>query len=376
MSGQGAKKEEEESYLLLTTVQGEKVRAAQKEIMYMEAFAHTVQIHTKEEILEVRCGINTLEEQLEGKNFIRCHRSYIVGLAYAARIKKKELLLDDGTSVPVSRRLFQEVNRAFVAYYRREERGKDLRIMSIWLAVVYITAFLLAAVGLSFLIRWYLTRLVDRRIEGFQNDLISRQVDEVENMYRQMRGWRHDFRNHIQTMLILMENGENQRLKEYLEGLNADLTEVDQVLKTGNVMADAILNSKLSLARAKGIAVNAKAKVPDRMRISDVNLCAMLGNLLDNAIEACLRIEEPEKRFIRVYIGIMKQQLYISVTNSMGKRPEKTGGRFLSSKSGRDEMARFGFGLMRIDVIAEQNGGYVNRQNEEGVFATEVMLPL
>lgn len=84
-----AKKEEEESYLLLTTVQGEKVRAAQKEIMYMEAFAHTVQIHTKEEILEVRCGINTLEEQLEGKNFIRCHRSYIVGLAYTARIKRR-----------------------------------------------------------------------------------------------------------------------------------------------------------------------------------------------------------------------------------------------------------------------------------------------
>lgn len=204
--------------------------------------------------------------------------------------------------------------------------------MSIWLAVVYITAFLLAAVGLSFLIRWYLTRLVDRRIEGFQNDLISRQVDEVENMYRQMRGWRHDFRNHIQTMLILMENGENQRLKEYLEGLNADLTEVDQVLKTGNVMADAILNSKLSLARAKGIAVNTKAKVPDRMRISDVNLCAMLGNLLDNAIEACLRIEEPEKRFIRVYIGIMKQQLYISVTNSMGKDLRKQAAVFCPRK--------------------------------------------
>ena len=74
--------------------------------------------------MEVRCGINTLEEQLEGKNFIRCHRSYIVGLAYTARIKKKELLLDDGTSVPVSRRLFQEVNRAFVAYYRREESGE------------------------------------------------------------------------------------------------------------------------------------------------------------------------------------------------------------------------------------------------------------
>nr|WP_308628030.1 GHKL domain-containing protein [uncultured Eisenbergiella sp.] len=248
--------------------------------------------------------------------------------------------------------------------------------MELWMAGIAIAGILLAAGSISLFFRWYLTRLVDRRIEGFQKDLISRQIDEVENMYRQMRGWRHDFRNHIQTMLILLQNGEMERLEDYMNSLNEDLTKVDQVLKTGNVMADAILNSKLSLAGARGIAVNAKAKVPSRMRISDVNLCAVLGNLLDNAIEACMRIEDPDKRFIRVYIGTMKQQLYISVTNSMGKKPEKTGGRFLSSKSGRDEMARFGFGLMRIDVIAEQNGGYVNRQNEEGVFATEVMLPL
>ena len=215
--------------------------------------------------------------------------------------------------------------------------------MKLWLAAAGGLGIILAGIGLFFLFRWYLTRLVDRRIEGFQNNLIGRQVDEVENMYRQMRGWRHDFKNHIQT---------------------------------GNVMADAILNSKLSLAGARKIAVNAKARVPEHMAVSDVNLCSILGNLLDNAIESCMRIEEPEKRFLRVYIGVMKQQLYISVTNSAGDNLKKTGGRFLSSKSGRDEQARFGFGLMRIDGIVKQNGGYVNRQTEEGVFATEVMLPL
>lgn len=72
----------------------------------------------------------------------------------------------------------------------------------------------------------------------------------------------------------------------------------------------------------------------------------------------------------------MKQQLYISVTNSMGKRPGENRRPFSVLEKRTDEMARFGFGLMRIDVIAEQNGGYVNRQNEEGVFAAEVMLPL
>ena len=59
---------------------------------------------------------------------------------------------------------------------------------------------------------------------------------------------------------------------------------MDQVLKTGNVMADAILNSKLSLAGARKIAVNAKARVPEHMAVSDVNLCSILGNLMDNAI--------------------------------------------------------------------------------------------
>ena len=112
-----------------------------------------------------------------------------------------------------------------------------------------------------------------------------------------MRGWRHDFKNHIQTMLVFVQNGETERLEGYLQNLNEDLNSVDQVLKTGNVMADAILNSKLSLAGARKIAVNAKARVPEHMAVSDVNLCSILGNLLDNAIESCMRIEEPEKRF-------------------------------------------------------------------------------
>lgn len=116
------KKDVKESYLLLTTVEGERVRVFQKDISYIEAFAHTVQIHFKGETAEVRCGIRALEEQLEGGRFVRCHRSYIAGLGFAARLKKTELLLDDGTAIPISRRLFPEVNRAFVSYYLREEQ--------------------------------------------------------------------------------------------------------------------------------------------------------------------------------------------------------------------------------------------------------------
>lgn len=213
-------------------------------------------------------------------------------------------------------------------------------------------------------------KAIDRRVAAYQNDLIAKHCDEVDHIYRQMRGWRHDYHNHIQAMLALMDNPEE--LRNYLWKLNDDLTTVDTVLKTGNVMVDAILNSKLSLIKSKNIMVNAKATVPTELQISEIDLCAIIGNLLDNAMEACLRQSETEERFIRVYIGILKKQLYICVTNSVGGMVKKSGKRYLSSKNSDAH----GFGLMRIDTLAEKYSGYVNRQSEEGAFATEVMLPL
>lgn len=213
-------------------------------------------------------------------------------------------------------------------------------------------------------------KMIDRRIAAYQNDLVTRHCDEVQNIYRTMRGWRHDYHNHIQTLLALA--GDEEKTREYLLRLNEDLTQVDAVLKTGNVMVDAILNSKLSLIRSKGIEANAKAVVPPELSVSEIDLCVVIGNLLDNAMEACLRQPEGEARFIRVFLGVLKKQLYLSVSNSMGGTAQKSGGRYLSSKNS----ATHGFGLLRVDRIAEKYGGYVNRQSEEGVFATELLLPL
>ena len=228
-------------------------------------------------------------------------------------------------------------------------------------------------------------RWLDRRFAAMQENLMSRHYDEVQNIYQTMRGWRHDYHNHIQTMLALLKAQEQDTgtagkgasfaeaakpLKDYLLSLNDDLRQVDTVIKTGNIMIDAILNSKLSLIQKKGIEVNAKAVVPHSVAISEIDLCNILGNLLDNAMEACLRQMPEQKRFIRVYIGILKKQLYISVSNSMGKQVKRSGGRFLTHKQGMH-----GFGLIRIDQTVKKYGGYINRKQEEGVFVTEILLP-
>ena len=240
------------------------------------------------------------------------------------------------------------------------------------LIIALVCAVLLTLAFLAvFLLRHTLYNMIDRRIERFQSELIEKQVREIQNMYKQVRGWRHDYRNHIQNMKIQLAQGNYAELDSYLDSLADDLTTVDTVIKTGNVMADAILNSKLSVAEKLNIRINVKANIPNNIPLSDVELCAVLGNLLDNAAEACAKLPESD-RFMRIYIGCLKNQLYMSVQNSTGA-VKKIAGRYLSTKQSEGE---HGYGIFRIDRVAKKYGGYVNRQNEEGVFATEIMVPL
>lgn len=117
--------------------------------------------------------------------------------------------------------------------------------------------------------------------------------------------------------------------------------------------------------------MDATALVPGDAPVSGIDLSVLIGNLLDNAMEACMELPQEKDRFIRIYIDRIKKQLYISVTNSMKGKAKRLGARFLSRKGGNH-----GFGLYRIDSIVAKYGGYVNRQTEEGVFATEITLPL
>lgn len=214
------------------------------------------------------------------------------------------------------------------------------------------------------------TKRINRQLDEYQRELIDTHYQEVENMYRQMRGWRHDYRNHIQTIKVLAENGDMEAVMQYLDGLELDLNTVDTVIKTGNAMADAILNSKISLARSKNIEVHVDAHIPVKLKMSELDLCVILGNLFDNAIEASMKLPEGG-RMIRVYMDMKNTQLYISFTNftATGKL-EKVGRLFRTSKG-----KGHGFGLIRIDAIVERLGGYLSRNSEEGAFTTEILIP-
>lgn len=109
-----------EEKTILIEEQGEIHRILQKDILYIESFGHNVEINTIDKKYTIRKNIGIMEKELDGNDFVRCHRSYIVGLQHVNRIGKNELELDSGEIIPVSRRQYVNTNKAFIQYYGGE----------------------------------------------------------------------------------------------------------------------------------------------------------------------------------------------------------------------------------------------------------------
>lgn len=206
---------------------------------------------------------------------------------------------------------------------------------------------------------------IDKQIERYQRDLIDTHYQEVENMYKKMRGWRHDYRNHIQTMKVLAEKGNLEAIKEYLNKLDEDLATVDTVVKTGNAMADAILNSKISLAKSKGINVKVDAHVPVKLKMSELDLCVILGNLFDNAIEAT---SGQKDAWIKLNVKQYNDTLYIGMENTILYKPKD------NLKTTKMDTKCHGYGLDSIKKIAKKYEGDMVIDYDDKTFRVEVVV--
>ena len=206
------------------------------------------------------------------------------------------------------------------------------------------------------------------KLVEYQTEQSEKHLNEVRSIHNEMRGYKHDFHHHLQTLKGQLEAGEVDRALAYIEQLDSQLMNVDTLLKTGNVSLDAVLSAKLAQAKAENIAVTVKANVPDTLTVSDVELSIIVGNLLDNAIEAC-RMAVGE-RFIRIFMSMKGNMLYFSMLNAASAKRKKTGSLFATHKNGVH-----GFGLRRAEAIIEEHGGWVKYNSEDGAFTSEFLVP-
>ena len=206
------------------------------------------------------------------------------------------------------------------------------------------------------------------KLVEYQTEQSRKHMGEVQSIYQEMRGYKHDFHHHLQALKGQLEAGDVERALAYIDQLDEKLMVVDSLLKTGNVSLDAILSAKIAQAKAAGISVSVKAFVPDNLLITDLELSIVVGNLLDNAIEACALAQGD--RFLRIYMKMKGKMLYFSMLNSAGKKMQKKGTCFLSHKKGLH-----GFGLRRAEAILKEHGGWCKYNSEDGAFTSEFLVP-
>ena len=177
-------------------------------------------------------------------------------------------------------------------------------------------------------------------------------------------------KNHLEAISLLAAEHKNSEICEYLNEIVSQIKLSDDTIFTGNSGIDAILNLKINEAVGKGITVSKSILIPHDLSISFSDVVAVLGNVFDNAIEACKRdhVKEPLIYFKMQYVDGM---LFIEIKNSIGYKPE-VGKSLLSSR--KNDAVYHGLGLKNVRHIIEKYSGTMNVDIEDNCFVNKIVL--
>lgn len=184
----------------------------------------------------------------------------------------------------------------------------------------------------------------------------------LNEQYSRMEGLRHDMKNHILSLYGLWKGKEQDKLGDYLEKMleSGNLEASHEI--TGNQAIDALLYHKKMQAEAKGITWECSIQLPKKCSIEEFNLCVLLGNMLDNALQACEEVQEGSRRFINAETQSIKNCLLLTVKNG-------------TNKNNVSEIKE-GTGLSNIKEAVKKYDGTFNIQIKDQVFEISVLLPM
>lgn len=224
--------------------------------------------------------------------------------------------------------------------------------------------------------------MLERRLlEGLarqQYQMLGQQLEVLREQYGRSEKMRHDMKNHGLCLTRLLAEEKTEEAVHYLEQLNIRMEQGETLIQTGSVYVDALLNPKYLQAQKLGIDISIEMSVPGEEKIAAVDLCCLLANALDNAIEACergIRAGAPAG-WIRMKSKMHSHYWVAEVSNSIHAPVCVEHGKFLSSKRMHftDRPAR-GVGLQNIQAVTDSYGGVLEVSCKE-IFTLTVMLPL
>ena len=198
-------------------------------------------------------------------------------------------------------------------------------------------------------------------------------LELLQKKSEDLRFIRHDIRNQFAYMELLLKGDRYDELKKYFDTLEHDFSaSADSYIETGNLVLNSVLNMMAQKAAAKGVGFECSAAVPEKLPFSDVDLCSLITNLADNAIESCVR-QRLEGGKVEVLAALRGENLYVCVRNPVADGTDV--GRSLRLRTEKTE-AGHGLGTKIVRRIAQKYGGGHNYTFSviDGMFTAEVLL--
>ncbi len=209
------------------------------------------------------------------------------------------------------------------------------------------------------------------RLNSEQAELLERDYTAVNRAYQVNAKLFHDFHNHIGVLRQFLTHEKYGEAVRYLDELQAPVRNLTAAVWTGDETADYLINSKAAAAEADGIRFQVQVEFPRRTNIRSVDLCAILGNLLDNAIEAARQVPDPSGRTVTLTIRRIHQMLVIKVENSFAGAPVQEKGELKTTKT---EGGLHDWGLKSAQTAAEKYDGMVRAGVSGEVFRAVATL--
>lgn len=241
-----------------------------------------------------------------------------------------------------------------------------LNIGAVWIIICLLDIFIIYIINT---LCKYVENVIDMEIQKNYYESQKNHIEQINKIILDIRKIQHDYNNHLAVIYAYLNSGQHDALEEYVKELVGDVKKITPKLKTCSSPIESIILFKKSIAEEKGIQVFFDNHIGDTQKINAQDVSGILFNLLDNAIEACEKINNREK-YIKLYVEINDNFLQLKIENSSDGEYNTKNKTFITSKKDKKQ---HGFGLQNIKfIVEEKNDGLLDINPEKERFVIRI----
>ena len=230
-------------------------------------------------------------------------------------------------------------------------------------------ATLITSMGCCYLCT-YMARIVRSDMELETMRYQKSYYQEVESSQETVRRMRHDMKNHLGVVEMLVRGGEYEKAEQHLHGLDQEFASRTRIYCADPVV-NAVLNAKMEKAEGSGISCEYQVDLEEALPLDDIELCSLFANTLDNAVEACEKIREREKRRISLKARCRNGHFSCEIVNSKENKITEKNGNFETDK---DDRSSHGIGLRNVRQIVQKYRGEMDVSYTEDTFSVTIFV--